>query len=158
VHPSQIPGWSADQGVGTVRGIDPILHLSIPVRDLDEASRFYADVLGCGIGRANADFVDIWFFGMQVTLQNRPDRVTGLDRTGVHHFGVTLDRPAFDAAVALVDEHGIPWLVEVATDAPGTELEQTKAKLADPSGNVIELKTYPDMRAALSPPGSGSRG
>lgn len=139
-------------------GIDPILHLSIPVRDLDEASRFYADVLGCGVGRANPDFVDIWFFGMQVTLQNRPDQVTGLDRTGVHHFGVTLDRPAFDAAVDLVDEHGIAWLVEVSTDEPGTELEQTKAKLADPSGNVIELKTYADVRSALTPRGDSYPG
>ena len=27
--------------------------------------------------------------------------------------------------------------------------EQTKAKIADPSGNVIELKTYRDVDAAL---------
>ena len=28
-------------------------------------------------------------------------------------------------------------------------MEQTKTKIADPSGNVIELKTYADVAAAL---------
>ncbi len=134
-----------------VGAIDPILHLSIPVRDLDEACRFYTEVLGCSIGRSYDEFVDVWFFGMQVSLQNRPDQVTALDRAGVRHFGVTLDRAAFDVAAARVNDHGVQWLVGVSTDEPGTALEQTKGKLADPSGNVIELKTYPDLQAALGP-------
>ena len=35
------------------------------------------------------------------------------------------------------------------TDDDGTPTEQTKAKIADPSGNVIEFKTYVDVAAAL---------
>ena len=41
------------------------------------------------------------------------------------------------------------WLVPVSTDDEGLSTEQTKAKIADPSGNVIELKTYRDVDAAL---------
>jgi extradiol dioxygenase family protein len=137
------------RGVGTVKGIDPILHLSIPVRDLDEARRFYRGVLGCTIGRANDDFVDAWFFGMQVTLHRRPDQTGGPGGQGVRHFGVTLERDAFDAAVARVNAHDVDWLVEVGTDHAGTPVEQTKGKLADPSGNLIELKTYPHVDEAL---------
>jgi extradiol dioxygenase family protein len=48
-----------------------------------------------------------------------------------------------------VDEQQVAWLVPVQTDDPGQTTEQTKAKLADPSGNVIELKTYADVAAAL---------
>ena len=32
---------------------EPILHLSMPVRDLEEARRFYVDVLGCEPGRVH---------------------------------------------------------------------------------------------------------
>ena len=42
------------------------------------------------------------------------------------------------------------WVSPVSTDYPGTPHEQTKAKLADPSGNVIELKTYVDPTAAFA--------
>ena len=41
------------------------------------------------------------------------------------------------------------WVVPVSTDDEGLATEQTKAKVADPSGNVIELKTYRDVDAAL---------
>jgi extradiol dioxygenase family protein len=44
---------------------------------------------------------------------------------------------------------GVDWVVPVSTDDEGLATEQTKAKIADPSGNVIELKTYRDVDAAL---------
>ena len=58
--------------------MQPILHLSIPVRDIDEARDFYVRTLGLPAGTRRDDFVDVWFFGMQLTLQDRPDEVTGL--------------------------------------------------------------------------------
>ncbi len=44
---------------------------------------------------------------------------------------------------------GVEWVSPVSTDDEGLVTEQTKGKLADPSGNVIELKTYRDVEAAL---------
>ena len=58
--------------------MQPILHLSLPVRDLDEARRFYVDVLGCTAGRARQGYQDVWFYGMQVTLHDRPDEAASL--------------------------------------------------------------------------------
>ena len=55
--------------------MQPILHLSIPVRDLVEARKFYVDALGCEAARARQGYQDVWFFGMQVTLHDRPDEV-----------------------------------------------------------------------------------
>ena len=40
-------------------------------------------------------------------------------------------------------------MVPVTTDDAGQLTEQTKAKIVDPSGNVIEIKTYRDVQAAL---------
>jgi uncharacterized protein len=116
---------------------------------MDEAVDFYVHTLGCQAARARAGFTDVWFFGLQLTLQDRPDEVVGLQAGGSRHFGVTLGRDDFDAVLARLASDGVDWLVPVTTDDEGTPTEQTKAKIADPSGNVIEFKTYRDVDAAL---------
>ncbi len=126
----------------------PVLHLSLPVRDLDESRVFYVDLLGCGLGRVRDDFVDVWFYGMQVTLHERPSEMAP---PGSRHFGVTLP---LDDLRALVDRLNgrVEWIAPLSTEFAGTPREQTKSKLADPSGNVIELKSYADAAAALERP------
>jgi uncharacterized protein len=130
--------------------VPPILHLSLPVRDLESSRKFYVDVLGCELGRQRRLFIDVWFFGMQVTLHERPAQVLAAGEQGVRHFGVTLDPPELDALLERLAANGVEWLDPVSTDYAGTPREQTKAKLLDPSGNVIELKTYVDPRAAFA--------
>jgi len=96
--------------------------------------------------------MDVWFFGLQLTLQEQPDQVLPLERQGRRHFGVTLAGGEFDGLVARLETApDTRWLAAVATDHAGTPREQTKCKLADPAGNVIELKTYADPGAAFAP-------
>lgn len=54
---------------------EPILHISLPVRDLEETRRFYVDILGCELGRVRDEFLDVFFFGCQVTFHDRPAEV-----------------------------------------------------------------------------------
>ena len=129
--------------------MQPILHLSIPVRDLVEARNFYVDALGCEAARAREGYQDVWFFGMQVTLHDRADEAAAPYPGSVRHFGVTLDRDDFDALVARLAARAVQWVSPVSIDDEGMATEQTKAKIADPSGNVIEIKTYADVAAAL---------
>lgn len=129
--------------------MQPILHLSIPVRDLDEARNFYVDALGCEAARARPGYQDVWFFGMQVTLQHRADEAAAANPGSVRHFGVTLGREDFAALAARLAARGARWVSPVSTDDEGLATEQTKAKIADPSGNVIEIKTYADLGSAL---------
>jgi len=127
----------------------PILHLSLPVRDIEEAREFYVRALGCQPARARDDFVDVWFFGLQLTLHDRPDEATGPVPGSSRHFGVTLGRAEFDQLVEHLERSGVHWVSPVTTDDAGLRTEQTKAKIVDPSGNVIEVKTYRDVQAAL---------
>ncbi len=127
----------------------PILHLSLPVADLADARDFYVDTLGCSLGRVRDGWLDVWFYGLQLTLQERPDQVLDRAGTGVRHFGVTLDRADLDALAARLDGASVDWVHELSTDHAGTAQEQTKAKLRDPSGNVIEIKSYADPVAAF---------
>jgi extradiol dioxygenase family protein len=129
--------------------MDPILHLSLPVRDLAEAKQFYAGLLGCEIGRERPEFIDVWFYGLQLTLQHQPEQVLPDEQRGVRHFGVTLGHDELSELLARLDGAPVTWLSPVSTVYAGTPQEQTKAKILDPSGNAIELKAYVDPSAAF---------
>jgi extradiol dioxygenase family protein len=131
--------------------VEPILHLALPVRDLQESVDFYVDALGCRLGRVRAGFADVWFYGLQLTLHERPDQVLPVATLGVRHFGVTLAATDLDALLARLEARPVEWASPVKTDYAGTAKEQTKAKLFDPSGNTIEIKTYVDPDAAFAP-------
>ena len=129
----------------------PVLHLSLPVDDLHAARDFYECTLGCRIGREREDWFDAWFYGLQLTLQLRPQEVTDVSQQGVRHFGVVLPALAeFDELVHRVAASGHAWISkpEIHSDA---ELNgKLGGKLADPSGNIIEIKFYADSADYLS--------
>lgn len=118
----------------------PIFHISVPVRDLDEAVDFYADQLGAEIGRMTTEFADALLFGAQVTLQNDPGSVTApMPRT--RHFGATIRWDEWESIAARFD--GAPLIVESPTVSYESEpTEQGKMMIVDPSGNLIEIKAY----------------
>src|SRR5664279_4640744 len=132
--------------------MQPILHLSLPVRDLGTSRDFYVEVLGCGLARERPRFIDVWFYGLQLTLHERPDEVLTPEASGVRHFGVTLGRDDLAELLARLDGTDVEWASTVSTDFAGTPQEQTKAKIVDPSGNVIELKAYADPAAVFTLP------
>jgi uncharacterized protein len=136
--------------------VAPILHLSLPVHDLDAARSFYVDVLGCEPGRVRDGWIDVWFYGMQLTLQERPEQVLTPEQQGVRHFGVTLDAEQLTTVLTRLAGERITWLRAVSTEFEGTAREQTKAMIADPSGNAIELKAYANPVAAFKGPTAAS--
>jgi len=130
----------------------PVLHLSIPVHDLDAARAFYVDVLGCEPGRVRDDWIDVWFFGLQLTLQRRPDEVRPAGEQGVRHLGAVLpDAAAFDAIVRRLEAADVEWLARPIAHADEALSGKVGLKVADPSGNVVELKRYPDPQALRRP-------
>jgi extradiol dioxygenase family protein len=127
----------------------PIFHLSVPVRDLEEATAFYATTLGAQIGRRTEAFADALVFGAQLTLQNDPAGVSDpMPRT--RHFGATLPWDEWERVTArLVDTD---LVVEGQTISyPGEPIEQGKMMIKDPSGNLIEIKAYRHPDQVLGP-------
>ncbi len=124
----------------------PTLHLSLPVGDLDAARRFYVEAFGCRVGREREDWIDIWFFGMQLTLQHRPDQDPPLDEQGVRHSGVVRDDAAtYLALIDRLDAAGVAWLSAPTVHDVATLSSKVGGKGADPSGNVVEVKYYDDV-------------
>ena len=94
---------------------DAVLHLSVPVSDLEAARRFYVEGFGCRVGRVRPDWLDVWFFGMQLTLQHRPDEVRPVGEQGVRHFGVVLtDAESYSNLIDRLRATGVEWLSEPA--------------------------------------------
>ena len=122
----------------------PVFHLSLPVRDLDEAVDFYTTTL-CGVlGRRETTWADIALFGAQVTLQLFPADVS-VPMPRSRHFGATLPWDGWARLTATLSE----FIEHPRIDHSGTEFEQAKAMIKDPSGNLIELKAYRNPRAVL---------
>src|SRR5690606_12825763 len=105
--------------------------------------RFYESVFECRVGRVADDWLDVWFFGLQLTLQARTDEVRPSTDQGVRHFGVVLgDRDEFDRIVERVRSAGRDWITEPELHSSDELSGKLGGKLADPSGNVIEVKYY----------------
>ena len=133
---------------------DVVLHLSIPVSDLDAARRFYVDAFGCSVGRVCEDWIDVWFFGMQLTLQHRPEEVRSPGEQGVRHLGVALTDPeSYSSFIDRLRAAGVIWLSEPAEHSEVALSGKVGGKLADPSGNVVEVKYYADVDAYRSATG-----
>jgi extradiol dioxygenase family protein len=121
----------------------PVLHLSLPVNDLHAARDFYEHTLGCRIGRTREDWFDAWFFGLQLTLQLRPLEVVDTSQQGARHFGVVLPSLSeFKDLVARINTTGYQWISEPEQHSDAELSGKLGGKLADPSGNIIEIKHY----------------
>ncbi len=99
--------------------VQPILHLSIPVRDMDEARDFYVHTLGCQAARTRAGLHRRVVLRHADHAAGPPGRGGRRRRGGSRHFGVTLGRDEFDAMIARLSRGGIDWVVPVSTDDEG---------------------------------------
>ena len=129
----------------------PVLHLSLPVNDLRAARDFYEHILGCRIGRTREDWFDAWFFGLQLTLQLRPLEVMDISQQGVRHFGVVLPSLSeFNDLVKRIHASGCQWISKPENHTDAELSGKLGGKLADPSGNIIEIKYYENKLDYLS--------
>lgn len=129
----------------------PIFHLSFPVRDLAIARDFYCGVLGACVGRETAAWIDILLFGHQLTLHQRPDEVLDPAARGVRHFGAILPWPQWRRLGDRLVDSGWPLRMPPTVAHTGTEREQGKILLCDPSDNLIEIKAYRNASVAIGP-------
>lgn len=128
----------------------PPFHLAFPVRDLEEARRFYGSVLGCREGRSATDWVDFDFFGHQIVAHVDPavprrasTRVDGED-VPVPHFGAVLPMAQWEALADRLGESQIDFLIAPTVRFRGQAGEQATMFFLDPSGNAIEIKAMRD--------------
>jgi len=130
-------------------------HLAFPVRDLDETRRFYADVLGCRIGRSSGTWVDFDLFGHQMSAHRvaaSGGSSGSVDGVGVPipHFGVVLTMDEWEALAARLEKlDGIDWIHRPMVRFKGEPGEQATFFIRDPSGNALEFKGFRSLEAVF---------
>jgi len=126
-------------------------HLAFPVRDIEEARRFYGGLLGCAEGRSSDRWVDFDFFGHQLVAHRAPapaesphhNPVDGHE-VPVPHFGVVLTMEDWKCLRDRLHEAGVRFVIEPYIRFEGQVGEQATMFFLDPSGNALEFKAFRD--------------
>ena len=130
----------------------PIFHYAFPVDDLAGARRFYGDLLGCKEGKSTARNVNFEFFGHHIIAHLvAPDafevhrKASEGRNIAIRHFGIAMPWDEYETLRDRLVSAGAKFVVAPETRHEGTEGEEALMLLADPSGNVVEFKTYRDI-------------
>jgi glyoxylase I family protein len=129
-----------------IQGID---HVVLLVRDMDEAVRFYEDVLGCTVERslakigmrqmrAGASLIDLIDIGSEAGAWARPEVAGGRNMDHVAIATGAWDETEMRAHLAA---HGVEIVEEGMRYGAGGE--GLSFYIRDPSGNQVELKGPP---------------
>jgi len=135
-------------------------HIAVQVRDIEEARRFYKDLLGCSEGRSAPAWVDFNLFGHQFVCHLNPSlgregRITSqynpVDGHGVPvpHFGVVLEMDHWRTLAERLKQHDVKFVVEPYIRFKGEPGEQATLFFLDPSGNALEFKAFKDIDSQL---------
>ncbi len=126
-------------------------HLAVPVNDLAAASDFYCGLLGCGTGRTAERWIDLDFFGHQLSLHLVEDHDGGVetnpvdgDKVPARHFGVVLDMQDWQSLAERLEQANCDFLISPHIRFKGAVGEQATMFLHDPSGNALEFKSFAD--------------
>lgn len=129
----------------------PPFHLALPVTDLAVADAFYCGLLGCSKGRTAARWIDLNFFGHQVTLHLVDEDAAAVninsvdgDAVPARHFGVVLPMPVWQELADHLEEQNQEFLISPRIRFAGKVGEQATLFLYDPSGNALEFKSFAD--------------
>jgi len=121
-----------------------IAHVAVPCRDLDEAARWYADVLGARPVRRLKDRVTFSFGGvLQLVCHLERRANVSNPRAYPRHHGLTFLRIVdFVRMREHLEKLGVKFLLRPSLRFAGSDREHHTMMLADPSGNVVEFKCY----------------
>ncbi|WP_250462649.1 VOC family protein [Microbulbifer litoralis] len=114
-------------------------HLSFVVSDLEASKKFYTEVLGCPIGRDQGSWIDILFFGHQITIHKESEI---LEARSIDHFGPILSKNEWKEISDKCEDNEINFVLPPTVKNSGTENESGKYLIKDPGGNLLEFKYY----------------
>lgn len=127
-------------------------HLAISVTNLHDAEAFYGELLGCGKGRSDTQWIDWNFFGHQlvthcVEQMPSPPSHNGVDNHAVPvpHFGVVLSMQDWQALASKLERADIEFVIAPYIRFKGQPGEQATMFFKDPFGNALEFKAFADI-------------
>ena len=133
-----------------------LFHFAFNVTDLQEARRFYGDILGCQEGRSTDTWVDFDFFNHQISLHlGEPLKTAPTGRVGEHmvpmpHFGLVLQKDDWRAMAERLRAAGVAFVIEPQLRFAGQPGEQWTMFFLDPFGNPLEIKGFESLETVYA--------
>lgn len=129
-------------------GPSTLFHFSFAVDNLEQARRFYGELLGCPEGRKLPGRADFNFFGHHIVAHLSPNDVVGdhgkklgtSGKTPVRHFGIVTTLDEFRKIADKLERHDATFLNRPEVTQKGTVREQMLMTVSDECGNAIEFK------------------
>ncbi len=125
-------------------------HIAVPVRDIEEARKFYTGVMGCEEGRSDSHWIDFNMYGHQYVVHYKPtgqpaslhhNPVDGYE-VPVPHCGVVLQWKEWEDLAEKLRRADIKFVIEPYVRFKGLPGEQATLFFLDPSGNALEFKAF----------------
>ena len=128
----------------------PPFHLAAPIKDKDVVRQFYVDMLGCSVGREADLWIDLNFFGHQLSFHVKPEELSETEATNpvdgknvpVRHFGAILDWDDWHALSARLKQAHMDFVIDPYIRFEGEIGEQATMFFMDPSGHALEFKSF----------------
>jgi extradiol dioxygenase family protein len=118
-----------------------LFHLSLPVERFEECLAFYRSCFGCEIVELAPGVANVFGFGAQITLHDKPASPLAAAREELH-FGPVVSRADWLRIRDRLVETGHDLLKCVEPDPYSGR--RGKLLVADPSGNLVEVNSGPE--------------
>jgi hypothetical protein len=128
----------------------PLFHLAIPILDVEQAKAFYADGLGCTVGRESAHAVIFGFYGHQLVAHVTQNPLTPQKGIYPRHFGLVFPTEAdWEQMLERAKAKDLKFREEPKRRFPGKITDHLTFFLEDPFYNLLEFKFYYHPEAIL---------
>lgn len=124
-------------------------HLAFPVYNLETTKDFYVNLLNCKVGRESRKWVDFNLHGHQIVAHLAPEQCTRVstnivdgDKVPCRHFGVILSWKRWEVLSDRLNKLHIDYFIDPKIRFKNKPGEQGTFFIQDPSGNVLEFKTF----------------
>lgn len=120
-----------------------LFHLAFPVSDIAQTKEFYANGLGCEIGRETPSALILNLYGNQLVAHVTREPLTPQKTIYPRHFGLIFTQEAdWEALLERAQQHRLHFREEAKRRFPGQLTEHRTFFLEDPFHNLLEFKYY----------------
>ena len=126
-------------------------HLALAVPNLEKTREFYVKTLGCSLGRTAETWIDLNFFGHQLSFhqstEHQSSKVTNsvdAKQVPIPHLGVILTMEQWRGLAEDLKEKKIEFIIEPYIRFEGQKGEQATMFIPDPNGYHLEFKAFAD--------------
>ncbi|HEY9668180.1 MAG TPA: VOC family protein [Coleofasciculaceae cyanobacterium] len=120
-----------------------LFHLAFPVADIEQTKQYYADGLGCKIGRESRHAVILNLYGHQLVAHLTKEPLTPQQGIYPRHFGLIFTAETdWEVLLMRARQRELTFYEEPKLRFPDQLTEHRTFFLQDPFYNLLEFKFY----------------